>query len=51
MRRFDELDEEKNGNRIQNVRHLLDRMGGKHSEEQVKKYMEELDTDKSGDIS
>ena len=26
-------------------------MGGKHSEEQVKKYMEELDTDKSGDIS
>ena len=49
---FDELDEEKNGKiEIQNVRHLLDRMGGKHSEEQVKKYMEELDTDKSGDIS
>ena len=49
---FDELDEEKNGKiEVQNVKHLLERMGGNHSEDQVKKYMEELDTDKSGDIS
>eukprot|EP00943_MAST-04B_sp_MAST-4B-sp1_P004618 g4618.t1 len=49
---FDELDEEKNGKiEVQNVKHLLQRMGGKHSDDQVQKYMEELDTDKSGDIS
>ena len=28
---------------VQNVKHLLERMGGNHSEDQVKKYMEELD--------
>ena len=49
---FDALDEEKNGMiEIQNVRHLLERMGTKPTQKQVEKYMAELDTDKSGDVS
>jgi sodium/potassium/calcium exchanger 2 len=49
---FDALDEEKNGMiEIQNVRHLLERMGTKPTQDQVEKYMAELDTDKSGDVS
>ena len=49
---FDKLDEEKNGKiETQNVQHMLEAMGLKPSDEQVAKYMNELDTDKSGDIS
>ena len=49
---FDALDEEKNGCiETQNVRHLLKALGDSNTDADVARYMAELDTDQSGDIS